>query len=601
MPESFTRRDTLAVMASASPLLIGRSTPAQQPRGAVDDPLPLLSSGHSIRERERSFADKLGELSISITDFGAVGDGDPANAAVNTAAIRAAIAHASSLLPQAGGFVRPAEIFVPPGIFVVEPKALNPSVPTIGLSLRGTGWFSSTLRLAPGRQDERWMFDNTDGHELLAFPVFANLCFEGHDMSRGAAHEVPPNAGLMRIEGHNTAQGFRFENCLIQGFDTCLLFTGSNLTSENKFLNCKIFGCNTVAVFANQQSFNTDFIGTEIEEIYKSFFHFIPSKAGPAGGAVRVSNASLIPSQNCAIVRMDSSMLTQGVVIRDSRIEMRGNSRFFQGHTDLAYGELTIIDCGILNTESVGARRVAEVGPAQTLRFVRCVFNTLGQEARYAFIPQRNRYMAGPRLLWDDCQLPFDIAAKIENRGDNNHGGQASARYCRTNEGQGNDEGVIHAADFDLFGQGGTGLIGSTQAVQGADAQLRRKTIALKLGTSSWPCKDERNGATAETKLILPPYARIVRIVIAKDAQGRSAAPYDLRIRTAAGTTLFDTPAVAQNTALVARHDPEAENRMPYVCGDALPTRTIVLTCGPRTRADATERSQQGYAYLEYF
>jgi hypothetical protein len=202
--------------------------------------------------------------------------------------------------------------------------------------------------------------------------------------------------------------------------------------------------------------------------------------------------------------------------------------------------------------------------------------------------------------LWDDCQLPFDLAAKIENRGDHNHGGQASARNCRTNEEQGNDEGVIHAADFDLFGQGGTGLVGSTQATQGADAQLRRKTIALKLGTSSWPCKDGSSGVASETTLILPPYARIVRVVIAKNAQGRSAAPYDLRIRTAAGTTLFDTPTVAQNTALVARYDPEAENRMPYVCGEALTTRTIVLTCGPHTRADATERSPQGYAYLEY-
>jgi hypothetical protein len=601
MPDSFTRRDTLAVMATASPLLIGGSAPAQQPPGTAGDAPSPAFRGPGPGGRVRSLAAKLGELSISIADYGAVGDGDPANAAVNTAAIRAAIAHASSLLPQAGGFTRPAEIFVPAGVFVVESNALNPPVPTFGLSFRGTGWFSSVLRLSTGEQTDRWLFDNTGDHELLAFPSFTDLCFEGRDMSRGAAHEVPPHAGLMRIEGHNTAQGFRFQSCVIQGFDTCFRFEGSNLASENKFFNCKIFACNTVAVFANQQSFNTDFIGTEIEEIYQSIFHFVPSGAGPGGGAVRVSNASLIPSGNCAIVRMDASMLTQGVVVRDTRIEMRKNSRFFQGHTDLAYGELTLVDCGILNTETGGVRRIAEIGPAQTLRFVRCLFNTLGQDERYAFIPQRNRYMAGPRLLWVDCQLPFDMAAKVDNRGDNNHAGQASARDCRTNEGQGNDEGLIHAADFDLFGQGGTALVGPTQAMQGADAQLRRKTIALKLGTSSWPCRDMRGAVVAETKLVLPPYARILRIVIAKDAQGRSAAPYGLRVRTAAGATVFDTPTVAQNGALLARYDPEAESRMPHACSEALPTRTIILTCSPGTREDATERTQQGYAYLEYF
>ena len=609
MTNRVTRRDALAAMAVTSPLLVGGSVPADQVRPRNLDlsttDADAFGNGdgkfHARGEgaRSRTLADKLAEGAISIADYGAIGDGDPANSAINTAAIQAAMVHAGTLLPRVGGFARLPEIFVPPGVFVVDPQALNPPSPTFGLGLRGTGWFSSVLRLAPGG-GERWMFNNADGHELLAFPMFTDLCFEGH-LSRGDARQVPAGVGFMRVNANNTAQGFRFERCLIQGFDTCLRFEGSNLASENKLFGCKIFGCNTVAVFANPQSFKTDFIGTEIEEIYRSVFHFLPSNVGPGGGAVRVSHASLLPAGDCAIVRMESSMLSQGVVIRDTRVEMRGSSRFFQGHADLAYGELTLVDCGILNTERSGVRQMAEVGPAQTLRFVRCLFNTLGQDERYAFIAQRNRYMSGPQLIWNDCQLPHDLAAKIDNRGDYNHGGQASARGWRTNEGQGNDPGEIHAADFDLFGQGDGALISPMAPDQGGNPHLRRKSVALKLQTSSWPRLDGHGGVVAETRLILPPHAQIVRIVLMKQAGGASTASVAFRVRTAAGAVLLDTPAIAQNGQHVARYDPESDNRVPHQCGVALPRRTVVLTCGPGTASTATEFLQAGYAYLEYF
>lgn len=72
----------------------------------------------------RTLDSKLRE-SVSVKDFGAVGDGNPASASINTAAINRAIAYMNTT---------GANVVVPPGVYVCDPFVLS----SVGYSTQGT-------------------------------------------------------------------------------------------------------------------------------------------------------------------------------------------------------------------------------------------------------------------------------------------------------------------------------------------------------------------------------------------------------------------------------------------------------------------------------
>lgn len=151
----------------------------------------------------------LRQRSIDITTYGAIGDGNAANAAANATALQRAIDRA-----VATG----RAIYIPPGVFVVGSTVAIPSKPVV---IFGAGESRSTLRSY--RLDGpmfRWTITGTNTENVtgsLVKDLRLDAYFEAGD--------VYDNSAAFYIEGDNTCYfGYnRFQNLTVAGFRNGLM------------------------------------------------------------------------------------------------------------------------------------------------------------------------------------------------------------------------------------------------------------------------------------------------------------------------------------------------------------------------------------------
>lgn len=235
----------------------------------------------------RSVASKLQE-SVSVKDFGAVGDG----VADDTAAIQAAIAYAKSLTvynngentAPRGGF----RIYFPKGLYLIGSTIQLSNIN--GLVFSGDGKESSMLVYTPNTGS---MFNINQ----MLFTTFEKLGFATGIIGTNTASRKTVTvrsanrvANLFNWTSESGSDRFNvWRDIFVKGgFDKVWDVAGSTTHSENSIVESNFFDCNYVWYSNNVQSVNTYFSHCDAEFIQESVFYYV------SGGNLYVCGGSYI-------------------------------------------------------------------------------------------------------------------------------------------------------------------------------------------------------------------------------------------------------------------------------------------------------------------
>lgn len=245
----------------------------------------------------RTMQDKARER-VSITDFGAV---DGGSAAVNTAALHAAMKYQMDRFPGAfdfypagpgdpttGGLVdfertdrRTGVIYIPSGLFKLLPDALsslvNARAPFVGFTFQGEDQSSSVLMLETGGVDS-WLYQTSAGQERYQKLVFENLTLMSDDYEHGS---------LFRVYSTGTGKQFTVNNCRVRDIQTYMLCEGTGNADLNRVTNSWLEHYGPLLILDNDQAVQHDFIGCHFRS-WGSHVHV--KQAG--GGNVNFTNGA---------------------------------------------------------------------------------------------------------------------------------------------------------------------------------------------------------------------------------------------------------------------------------------------------------------------
>jgi hypothetical protein len=516
--------------------------------------------------------------SVSVKDFGAIGDG----IADDTAAIQAAITYALTATNPGASTNPMLAIHFPAGVYIVDNNVLSGALSrqVSGALFTGDGWFASVLRFKPSLAATSYMLDETN---KLQFAVFQNLGFEGTTPTNYSAGTVPANANFIRQNSSGFSQGLKFVSCRIAGFQKVLECVGTNTASENKFINCKITHIGTYVLgLNNQQSLNHEFVSTDIEVILGDIFYI---NSG-SGGAIHVFGGSIIPlgSGSCAVLRMVGSLISHGIQFYGTRFELRSAS-VLAVMPNNAVGSATFNQCSIYNTESSGSRDIVSVGTFASLAFNGCEFPSNGAASTYRLVGT-NQYGESGRLIFDSCRVSSSLSDAIVFSGAY---GRATARGCYPMDyGSVSAEPFITAIDFDLGGAGCYDVSGYK------DASANVKRIWVKPANNIWPKSNGAGGSANDLTIKLPKNAIITKIVLRKYAGGSAAATYTLQVTNSDKTVTHGT----SNTANQLLAHSLTVNDYYYDVGTTDNERIIRVSVTGATTG--TQNLSGGFGFIEY-
>lgn len=566
----------------------------------------------------RTVQDKLRE-SVSVKDFGAVGDGTTDD----TAAFAAAYSYALGFFGASS--LSAATIYFPPGAYLITSNnflgsldftALTGGYDTrIGLTIEGAGWGTSILWRPTSSSSDCWMYDQgTSGtpENILIYLAFKDITVT-HDVVNLSGGAKANGFRLRGTSGSNgVVQGFQFLHARFSILDygngvstakrakcgTFMKIAGTVNASEMTWSDSLIQAYTTVLdIGANAEAVNHNFNNTSAELIFGDVF-----KVG-GGHSVNVRGGSWI---------MESEATSYFLAIRQGASGLSGGFYFEGGRTELRINSLGTYLSNWLLTDATGYSSTYQ-SSFPVIKFAGWTSKISGASARDTFVidaafPAKisidgcsigdigatqyhkvsvNSSKSGLQTAntqWWMAELDFvnGDAVAFDNVSftDANSTARISARNCR------------NCIDYDLTANGI-----SDQVV----GRVRPLKTATFWGTS-WP--DTGNNATMQIRL--PKGALLKKVMFRKAANaGTATAGYQLAAIDGASNQYCASTSANQNV----EHKASADDLNIYMDDDlgyssgisASQVVFIVALAGHLGSAQAVAMATTDYALVEYY
>ncbi len=551
---------------------------------------PALGSGRWLR---------IYDGSINVKWFGAKGDGQTDDTAAVSAAILAAENHAEITLNFSIYFPKSVYLVSVPGVLSSHATTKAGYV-TTGLFFRGDGMFNSIIRCR--FPSGGWLFDNNTSGTELQQTQFMDLGFEGmNPLNYSGFASLPSDVGGFKMtRGIYSSQGFIFERCRFDYFTHAFEFNGSNNASEIKFFGCKFLRiASSVYIINNMQSFNHEFVSTDIEQCYGDIFSIVK------GGAIKFSGGSVImfPDGTDTDRWFVHAVGNSGVggypfTFSGIRFELRGNYSNVLNIAGTVQAAVTFDQCLLELQSKKDKEAFCTIGAYATVFFHRCDFYEYGG-GRMSFIAtSKYGYGENGTMTFDSCGMSADFSDRCHL---NDSFGAIRAMNCN-----GLDAGVVTGAinhwayDFDLNGVGSmAGPVsawpdaGPTLASGGspANGSQRLKSVYLKLPTDYWTIAAK---GVVEQTLKLPRNAIIKNIYLLKPGGGTDGSNLTFAVGNNDKSTLhLKTPAAPNNISLK-----QSVTDYFYNVGSSENERVLRFFCVAGTPKATT---QGGFILVEYY
>lgn len=358
----------------------------------------------------RPINEKLAE-SISVKDFGAVGDGITDDSAAFIAAMNAVVSD---------GFNKVKALYVPSGNYLITQtnvlgqwNSINTSVykGIIGFSLIGEGSGNTTITLQNTGASDLYLWNNYSGtpgvsaNNSLQFPTFKGITFTSSASSSGNCY------GFYSYGTGNgyPSQGFQFYNCDFNNFKIAFWAGGLANSSENSWFGGKAYGCGTFFYCDSQQSVNHNFYGVSCESYSDYAFKF------QYGGQIAVVGGSYISSSTNSRLLSITTVnggTGAGYFFSNIRTEMQNAGSKLVELTGVDNDSQVTFDTCQFSTRTGSSGRIADsISLASqshfNLLFKSCTFNSDG----VTWLPGGLNYYSA-NLIW--ANLIFDNCIYID-------------------------------------------------------------------------------------------------------------------------------------------------------------------------------------------
>jgi hypothetical protein len=184
---------------------------------------------------------------VSVKDFGAVGDG----VTDDTVAIQAAVNAARSAITDGIGRIYAGIVYLPKGNYkITSAIALAPAGGVVGLTLQGDGSGSTLINF-------------NGASTTLTCPSSRAVAFKDIGFYSSGI-DVEQTAFTVAQTG-NPLRSWRFERCEFAAFWKCFNVTGASMCSEFYFLDCGFLQCYYLMDNSNDQAVNWNFVNCNWE------------------------------------------------------------------------------------------------------------------------------------------------------------------------------------------------------------------------------------------------------------------------------------------------------------------------------------------------
>jgi hypothetical protein len=466
---------------------------------------------------------KLREISVSVKDFGAAGDGTTDDSDAIEAAIDAVSVSAS------GGDASKS-VFFPRGRYRVTRSVFShtPGGATGrgAIVYRGEHGAASVILLDPPSATETWLYNNGTSR-LYYFCEWHNLGFRS--MGPNAAY-----ASGFRTYSTGYEQGFKWICCYMGqqgGMRRGWLTTGPYNASEYVVAYCHIRDI-TEAVFTwdNSQSLNIDFIATNVETDGSSGTLgdiFVVTSNG--GGYLRVWGGSYIwgdgNSSMKYLLKIAGGNNQHTYTFNGLKCEHHDR---YAGlvYKDGANGNPTVIfrDCDFNGLENAyGAFEGVTISQRCNITFDNCVPL---KEMTYRLTNTGQGQEHSGAIVFQNCRVPEDFRDKFTLSGY----GYAAARGCYARWPGPTQQ---KAVDWDLGWE--------NMFKAGRDVAVKRAVLKSKV--YGWPETTTTNEAPSPTShdriVILPTGSRIIGIKVYRPAAGAGTGQYQLHVGSNDRSTIY--------------------------------------------------------------
>lgn len=518
--------------------------------------------------------DKLRET-VSVKDFGAIGDG----VTDDTAAIKAAINAAVS-----PGWDKPKAVYFPAGNYLVTETNVFGQWDSIdtsvykgvkGLTIYGDNKYASEIILQNSSSSDYYLYDNylspgVPTNNSLQWPSFKNIGFVGSNSGSGTVNGFRPYG----VGNGFPSQNFNFENCSFYQLEKCVYLSGLVNTSENSFYNCSSQACGYFIYCDNPQAVNHEVISCNVENYFKAAFAFIKGGQLTVVGGSYIANPTVvnagIAGNNVVLYVIPPTGTGVGTQFLFNGIKTEfhaADSRIVQLEGLDNDAVVTFNTCSFYTRTSSMASTAILLEAANTtqLKFNACVFSgndgilwRSSAASNYWITARPGNYSAFATLEFRDCEA-ISVANVIW---------QSNTLGFTKFYGNGSTPAEVSA--FGAFTGNTPSTLGLTyKVVQG-------------YGTY-WP--QGGGGAIPYISATVPIGSTIKSILVRKGAYGGSGSSYQLQIQDGSGTAI-SVPAWASgsNSSTIAAQNQEhyiyVTNLMKYVSNSTDATIRVAVTAG---------------------
>jgi hypothetical protein len=561
----------------------------------------------------RNAQDKARET-LSVTDFGATGDGVTDDGPAIIAAINAAIDSTKTIYNRA--------VYFPEGVYRVTTSGVLSSFTAtlqVGALFYGDGKQSSIIMVDPPSTTDVWVYDN-DTADKLQQVTFRDLGFLGKNATTG----TPENSAGVYADINQYAKGFKinnsnaslhegrfhFDDCWFGLLETAVQFSGAGVGSGGLSDECSFVACQfnqirgPVLVYNNNQAIANNFVHCVFSRTYSDVIYL----TGFGGGPSTFTGCSFIMTPDSAtapalsyIINTDqtgSGHSNTPFMFNGGVAECRGTYGAIMKGTGTGTMAAVFNGFRFLN-DSAADKVVVTLNDKKNLKFNDCVFfnntpaahqlfqvggtgvgNNGGIKFRDCFYPEERT--AGTTVvkdLSDVCSITTNYGL-IEALG--TRGGNATT-----------GAGIpgINSQDFSLGASTSLWLLGHT------DPAINLKSIACKKSSLFPEISASVSESARESTVRLPKNAVIKNIYAVKNALGYTSAVTDfvMQVTNNNKTTVHAASTSARRDLL---HSAIGENLF-YSVGTTENERIIRLSC-TGTGTDLTDQSA-GFWIIEYY
>lgn len=494
-------------------------------------------------------------INIKSSPYNAYGDG----VHDDSAAILAAINAACTVIR-----IAKASVYAPAGIYLLkESAALTQTLIDHheGVHFYGDGMEATIFRLAPTASD--LYFYDPGATPRMQCNSYSDIGFQGMNPANFTGYaSIPSHSKGFRLWATSATgsheQNFHFTRCMFSYLNIAFDTEGDNTTSENTFVQCEFVAVNTVMSLNNPQSFNHEFHGSNLTEIYGNAFVV----SGNGGGAIKMFGGSVIMLSDSGVNTYffystgSSGIGGEPFAFIGVRMELRGNYTNLASVPDFAQIGLKFDNMLFEDQGEVIKSDWCSIGAYNNILFSRCDFyETIFTSVRFA-ISSSSLYGESGCIKFDNCNLPVDWSDRCSI----NLFGRISAHNCAGTNIGANIYGAQWAHDFDLGGSP-------------SNNGLNYKVGQIKTVAEYWPSS---SGAEWTLKLPLDAILKSIKVVYPGGLSGMASPSY-LRISNNDCSIIH---------AVVDIGDGSVSGRIGlddyfYSVGSAINDRTLRLSFGP--------------------